>query len=81
MEAEEAPIEDVTEVITVWFDDAAYELQPGVTAVPEDLGEQLGEVKSSDGRDLTGCKVYAVLESEDIYVEVPEGYLRGVKTE
>ena len=52
-----------------------------MTAVPEDLGEQLGEVQSSDGRDLNGCRVYAVLESEDIYVEVPEGYLRGVKTE
>ena len=80
-EAEENPLEDATEAITVWFNDTAYELLPGVTSVPEDLGEQLGEVTSSDGRDLTGCSVFAAVESEDIYVEVPEGYLRGMKTE
>lgn len=86
--AEEAPMADAVEpeeskaeAVTVWFDDTAYEIQHGVTAIPEDLGEQLGEVLSSDGRDLTGCRVYAALESEDIYVEAPEGYLRGVKTE
>lgn len=79
--ADKTDTEELKEVVTVWFNDAAYELQSGVTATPEDLGEQLGEVLSSDGRDLTGCRVYAVLESEDVYVEAPEGYLRGVKTE
>ena len=77
----EAPAADSAEVITVWFQDAAYELQPGVKSIPEDIGEELGVVEQSDGRNLVDCKVFAVLESEDIYVEVPEGYLRGVLVE
>lgn len=76
---ESAPTADSTETVTVWFADAAYELQSGVLEAPEDLGEPLGEVETSDGRDLNGCLIFAVLESEDIYVQVPEGYLRGEK--
>lgn len=69
------------EAITVWMGGIAYELLPGVKAIPEDLGKELGEVEQSDGRELTGCRVFAALESGGIYVEVPEGYLLGEMTD
>ncbi len=82
-EEECAPLEEPKdapqEVVTVWVNDVAYELTVQIEW-PEDLGEELGVVKTCDGRDLIGCKVFAVPDSEDIYVEVSEGvYLRGVR--
>lgn len=63
------------EVVSVWFRDVRYELQPGVVEKLQDLGEPLGEVEASDGRDLTGCRIFAVPASEDLYVETPEGFV------
>ena len=63
------------EVVSIWFRDVRYELQPGVVEDPGDLGEAVGEVQASDGRDLTGCRVYAVLDSEALYVQTPEGLM------
>ena len=60
------------EVITVWFEDEAYEV--GSTCeFPADLGEELGVVQASDGRDLTGNRVFAALDLGGIYVEIEEG--------
>lgn len=70
--AEEA--EDAKEAVTIWLAGKAYELQPGVLEQPGDLGEELGLVEESDGRDLSGCVVYAVQDSDDVYVLAPEGY-------
>lgn len=73
--------ENTSEVVSVWFREVRYELQSGVVEQPRDLGEQLGEVHASDGRDLTGCRVFAVLESEDLYVETPEGWMLAIRAE
>ena len=76
-EPEEAP----QEVVTIWFADVSYEIQDAVEA-PEDLGELLGQVQASDGRDLTGCNVYASADSEMIYVEAQIGeYLCAIKAQ
>ena len=75
---DEMPPEKLQEAITVWLDGQAYELLRGVVEQPVDLGEELGAVERSDGRNLKGCRVFAVVESEYVYVEVPEGYLRGI---
>jgi len=82
-EQEEAPAEepDIQEVVSVFFEGNRYELQSGVVEAPEDLGEELGVVEASDGRNLTNCRIYAVLDSEDIYVETPEGLMYAKLTE
>ena len=83
----EAPAEEAEqeaapqEVVTVWFADTAYEVQQIVEA-PEDLGELLGQVQASDGRDLIGCNVYAAAAHDEIYVETETGeYLSAVKAQ
>lgn len=69
------------EVVTVWFADVAYEIQQTVEK-PADLGELLGHVQASDGRDLAGCKVYASETPERIYVETETGeYLCGIQVQ
>lgn len=77
--AEEAPAEESesTEAVSVWFQGRRYELQADMQPQPENLGEELGVVEDSDGRDLIGCRIFAVPDSEDIYVELPEGYAYG----
>lgn len=83
-EAEEKTEETVEseEVVSVWFREQRYELEKGPFELPEDLGDELGVVKASDGRDLTGCRIFSAgEETEDIYVETPEGYWYAVKAE
>ena len=76
-EPEEAP----QEVVTIWFADVSYEIQDAVEA-PEDLGELLGQVQASDGRDLTGCNVYTSADSEMVYVETQTGeYLCAIRAQ
>lgn len=72
---------DGQEVVSVWFMDRRYELQKGPFPQPEKMGEQLGEVKSSDGRDLTGCLIFATDEEHAVYVQTPEGYWYAVLAE
>lgn len=74
---EEAPALDAEpgEVVSVFFDGRRYELQPGIVDAPDNLGETLGVVEESDGRDLTGCTIYAMAGSENIYVWTPEGLM------
>ena len=72
---------ELQEVVSVWFMDRRYELQKGPFPQPEKMGEQLGEVKSSDGRDLTGCLIFATDEEHAVYVQTPEGYWYAVLAE
>lgn len=84
--AEESPAEAVTdkeegapeERVSILFEGQWYELQSPVSELPEDLGEELGMVEASDGRDLNGCLIYAVVGSEDLFVRLPEGYARAI---
>lgn len=75
--AAEAPKEETQqdqapeEVVTVWFADVSYEVLYQAE-VPEDLGELLGEVQASDGRDLSGHRVFAASDADHIYIEIGE---------
>ena len=69
------------EQVSILFDGLWYELHSPPLELPEDLGDELGVVEESDGRDLAGCPVYAAADSEDLYVRLPEGYLRAVPTD
>ena len=63
--------ESLEEVVTVWVCDKSYEVCGRVEA-PADLGETIGMVQASDGRDLTGCAVFAAAEEGMIYVQIEE---------
>lgn len=84
--AEESSAEAVTdeespapeERVSILFEGQWYELQSPVSELPKDLGEELGMVEASDGRDLNGCLIYAVVDSEDLFVRLPEGYARAI---
>jgi hypothetical protein len=70
-EEENQETENIDEVVTVWVSDVSYEICGQVEA-PADLGEVIGTVQASDGRDLTGCTVYEAAEDGTIYIQMEE---------
>ena len=70
-EEENQETENIDEVVTVWVSDVSYEICGQVEA-PADLGEVIGTVQASVGRDLTGCTVFAAAEDGAIYIQIEE---------